>query len=166
MKHRTRVFSCKSAQHITLKATQAFFFNEHSRRRVDVVLKKYANRFHIRIYHRAIAQNHLHLVVLAKSASELSHFLRAVSGVIAQRFTGSFKGKKKSFKFWANRPWSRLVNWGRDFRGVVNYVALNYLESIRAIPSRNLLKNGAMVAVNIRRLIERAIQSGVTGLEM
>ena len=91
---------------------------------------------------------------------------RSVGGVIAQSFTGSFKGKKKSFKFWANRPWSRLVNWGRDFRGVVNYVALNYLESIRAIPSRNLVKNGAMVAVNIRRLIERAIESGVTRLEV
>ena len=102
MKHRSRIFSCKSAQHITLKATQAFFLNDHSRGRVDVVLRKYANRFHIRVYHRAIAQNHLHLVVLAKSAIELSHFLRAVSGVIAQSFTGSFNSVFGSFLLFFN----------------------------------------------------------------
>ena len=164
MKHRARVFSSKSAQHITLKATRPFFFGEHCRRRVDVVLKKYANRFQVRVYHRAIAPNHVHLVVLSKSALALSRFLRAVTGVIAQSFTGSIKGRKKSFEFWASRPWSRLVNWGRDFKGVVNYVALNYLESIRAIPSRNSVKNRAMVSLNLSCLVEKAIESGWTRL--
>ena len=43
-------------------------------------------------------------------------------------------------------------------------MALNYLESIRAIPSRNLVKKGAMVSGNLPCLIQKAIDSGGTRL--
>ena len=110
------------------------------------VLRKQAKRHHVKIYSVANAGNHLHLLIQAPSREKLSAFLPGISGRIAQTVMGESKSpmfaalsdrspnlKKSSnagdpASFWDQRPFSRLISWGRDFKHVAKYLALNATE--------------------------------------
>ena len=44
------------------------------------------------------------------------------------------KDGKKSQGFWEFRPFSRIVNWGRDFKNCVQYLKKNVLEALGFVP--------------------------------
>lgn len=44
------------------------------------------------------------------------------------------KSSEKSQGFWEFRPFSRIVNWGRDFKTCVQYLKQNVLEALEFIP--------------------------------
>jgi hypothetical protein len=40
----------------------------------------------------------------------------------------------RQLKLWSKRPFTRIVEWGRDFRGVLEYLTQNTLEALGFIP--------------------------------
>lgn len=116
--------------------------------RVLRTLKKFSWRFRILVYEKAICGNHIHLVVKARSRRDLQNFFRVFAGQVAQEILRDFplqKHEEKAFvgirggtpmhlknqrTFWSLLLYSRIVGWGRDFRGVVAYVIQNTKEAL------------------------------------
>lgn len=86
-------------------------------------LDKFAIRFSVRIYGRAVNSNHLHLQIKILRRDDFNNFVRAVAGVIAR----ATKIK------WTLRPFTRIGHWGRDFAIVGDSVLQNRLEACGAI---------------------------------
>ena len=130
--HRKRNIRQGLALHVTLKTTQTVFVSKVSRRLVDRLLVGYSKYFKVKVYHRAVLGNHIHLSLKPHSRESLAGFLRVLTGQLAARL------KLKTGSFWLTRPWSRVLQWGKDFHTAQKYVALNYLESIgKVIRSKN-----------------------------
>ncbi len=95
-------------------------------------LKSYALKFHIKVYKLAINRNHLHLCIQGQDKEEIASFLKVFAGIIAKKLLSHSKVKLK--KFWTLRVFSRVVHWGKDFNGVLNYIQQNILEANGTIP--------------------------------
>ena len=117
-----RSFHSKLALHVVMRSTQArgerslFRHNQAIAR----MLQAQAERQSVKIYAVANAGNHLHLLVQAPAREQLSGFLRAISGRIAQLVAIG----------WDARPFSRIVSWGRDFKNVARYIGMNANEML------------------------------------
>jgi REP element-mobilizing transposase RayT len=115
-------------------------------------LEKFAKRFHICIYEKAVCGNHIHIFAKANSKRDLQNFFRVFAGQVAQgilqkfplqkheqkAFTGRRGGtpqhRKNQRTFWSFLLYSRIVSWGRDYQRVVNYVVRNTKEALGLIP--------------------------------
>ena len=107
------------------------------------VLDKFSNRFHVKVYRLAINSNHLHLSIKGATREGIQNFFRVVAGHIAQEILRQYPlkeeagiarrgpGKHQPYKrkFWDDLVFSRVVEWGRDFRAVCRYILQNTLEA-------------------------------------
>lgn len=93
-----------------------------------------SKHFGIRLYHFAIVNIHLHLLIRAYDRETLSSFLRVITGVVARKALGAEKGKRKGLKMWEKRPYSRVLSWYREFKNVLAYIERNAQEAIGKIP--------------------------------
>jgi REP element-mobilizing transposase RayT len=109
---------------------------------VRAVLRRFARRYAIRVYRFANVGNHLHLLLRSPSRLALQDFLRTFAGITARRVTGARKGRPVG-RFWDFLAYSRIVRWGRDFRGVKAYVMRNELEGLGIAPARPRRKPAA-----------------------
>jgi REP element-mobilizing transposase RayT len=118
---------------------------------VHRVLHKFARRFRIRVYEKAICGNHIHCLVKAQTRRELQHFFRVFAGQVAQEILKQFPltkserarswggtparrpHPKNRRSFWSVSLYSRVVSWGREFRAVKGYVLQNTLEALGLI---------------------------------
>jgi REP element-mobilizing transposase RayT len=100
------------------------------------VVYEQAKRANVRIYRYANRGNHLHLLLLSLNPKGLARFLRAASGLIARLVMKSEKGRPlpKGMAFWDQRPFSRIVSWGKEYAGVARYLLQNTLEALGFIP--------------------------------
>ncbi len=69
----------------------------------------------------------------ARTHEAYRSFVRFVSGKIAFEVTGAKKGramvsKKADGKFWDSIPFSRVLEWGRDFINARIYITKNLFE--------------------------------------
>ncbi len=140
-----RPLSTKEPIHLVLKSDFATGARQITRHRqiVERILKKASRLYHIRIYDKGVAWNHIHLVILGKRRIDIQNFFRVVAGHIAQEIlvkhpikeheTGTAPRDPEN-KFWQTRIYSRLVSWGRELEAVLNYVRQNALEAVGAIP--------------------------------
>ena len=145
-----RLFDSKRALHVVLRSSrctgpQSLIKYE---RKISQVLNDQCALHGVKIYARANAGNHLHLVLKAPSRRTLRRFLRAITGLIARKVTGRERGKGKlglaqqtriagaqpvpkvAGSFWDARPFSRVVEWGQDFAKAKHYLHLNRVEAI------------------------------------
>ena len=129
-----RPVSVKRSMHLVMKSSMAkgslSFLNPIRAKRIELTIKTQAKRVGVRIYRYANAGNHLHLVVKTPSRQAFRHFIRASAGLIARLTTGIQKGAKLGKKFWDARPFTRIVEWGRDYLVVSRYVQQNTLEAL------------------------------------
>ena len=89
------------------------------------LVPKYAKRFHVKVYHFANVSNHLHFAVRVKDRRSFQYFLRVISGMIARKVTGAKKGKPFGRRFWDLLAWTRIIEWGKAYAIVKNYIAKN-----------------------------------------
>ena len=133
-----RNISTKHALHVVLRSDVAKgpLSLKTKTKAIHKILDKQANKAHIKIYEKAIVGNHIHLLIYLKAKSYLlakkclTRFLKSISGIIARVVTGAQRGKAKGVKFWAYRPFTRVVvGFKKGFNIVKNYVIQNQLEA-------------------------------------
>ena len=61
---------------------------------VEEVLYRFAKRFRIRVYEKAICGNHIHCLVKGRTRRELQNFFRVLAGQIGQGILRKFPLKK------------------------------------------------------------------------
>lgn len=145
-----RPLSRKKAVHLVLKSkrafgTQSMLAKDHVKK-IDLLVRRQAATFGVRIYHFVNVGNHLHLVVRLHDRRAYMSFIRSISGLIARQVLGAERGpsRKKAYetdrlpagharpdpttetiRFWIARPFTRLVNWGSDYRRLGAYMKKN-----------------------------------------
>lgn len=128
-----RPFSPRLPLHVVLKSTRArgelSLLRPARARRVRALLASASAKHGVRLRHQVNVGNHLHLVLQARRRESLRAFLREVAGRIAFETLGARKGRPRG-RFWDGSPFSRLVQWGRDLRGVGEYLAGNRVAAL------------------------------------
>lgn len=150
-----RNLSIKQAHHVTLKSNLASggrCLLKHQSL-IKGILYKSAQRFNVRVYQLAIAGNHVHVLVKARSRLGMQNFFRVFAGHTAQQILkvcplprdgGGASGvapggaltpassgtccRKNQRRFWGYLIYSRILTWGREFRIVKSYIIQNSLE--------------------------------------
>jgi hypothetical protein len=134
-----RPIDTRRPMHVVLRSTRACGAWSLRRRECERIvlrlLRRFTRRYDIRLYEFANSGTHLHLLLHTKSRLALQNFLRAFAGMTARLITGARKGFAVG-KFWDFLSYSRIVSWGRDFRGVRAYVVQNIFEAMGLIAYR------------------------------
>lgn len=136
---------------------------------IFAIIERQARRFNVKLYRYANAGNHLHMVVKPSSRRGYKGFIRSISGLMARlvlkverglslntiaqgskkqrvndkNFNSSKDAAVKKNRFWQSRPFTRILSWGRDFKGVSDYLMQNTLEAIGFIAYKPRLTKGA-----------------------
>jgi REP element-mobilizing transposase RayT len=131
-----RPISIKRSMHLVMRSSKAKSELSFLRKdkRIKEVIATQARAFGVKIYRLANGGNHLHIILLPRSREAFNGFIRAISGLIARLVLGVERGKAKRLKFWDKRPFTRIVEWGRGFKTVSNYLLQNTLEALGFIP--------------------------------
>jgi REP element-mobilizing transposase RayT len=102
------------------------------RKFVDEVVRHWARACGVRIYEIVNVGNHLHLVIKISDVNSYKKFIRIITARIArhigQRERGPARANKwapSDFQFWLGRPFTRIIEWGRDWDNLLNYMIKN-----------------------------------------
>jgi len=169
-----RPLSSKQALHIVLRSEYASGPHSmlKSERVIQNTLLKMGRKHGVKVYRVANAGNHLHLLVRYTKRRGLQNFLRGSTGLIARKMMGRERGPaldnesapthstKKSF--WTQRPFTRIVSWGRDFDSTLAYIKLNTLESLGFI-SRKFTKS--LPVQEIRNRVLKELSLALEGID-
>jgi REP element-mobilizing transposase RayT len=146
-----RPLTLKTPLHLVLKSQKAFgpssMLAKAHAKKIDQLVRKQASACGVKIYHFVNVGNHLHLVVRLQDRRLYRVFIRAVSGLIARQVLGTERGpqaeapelsadlevvsetKTKKTQFWVARPFTRLVTWGPDYKGLSRYMKKNQAQA-------------------------------------
>lgn len=131
-----RPLSHKHPIHLVLRSDKAkgaaSFFR--FRKQIEIMINTQAKKFGVKVYQQAIQSNHIHFVMKIHNRELYRYFICALTGAIALRVSRGAGLKKQNKTFWLARPFTRIVNWGRDYRGVLKYLVQNTLEALGFIP--------------------------------
>lgn len=124
--------------HLVLRSSQAkgecSFRRPPNRRKIDLILKKFTQRFAVKVHSFANVGNHLHLHFQLANRHSYKRFIRALTAAIAMAVTGLNRwtktAAKTKIKFWDRRPFTRIVIGRRDFTGLKKYLRINQLEGL------------------------------------
>ena len=119
----------KNALHVVLRTTFTLLTNKVNVLIIKNVLSEATKRYNVKIYNCANVGNHLHLVISGKSKKAIQDFLRYITSRTSQLITKACKGKKLLHKFWQYICYTRVVSWGRDYKGVYNYIDKNIMST-------------------------------------
>lgn len=145
-----RPISVKRPMHLVMRSSLATgthsFRRTQNARRIEMAFRSMASKHSVKIYRYANSGNHLHLILLPKSRVAFRNFIRAITGLIARIVLKAERGKarteadehveKSTSRFWDARPFSRILEWGRDYQNVCWYLLQNTLEATGFMPYR------------------------------
>lgn len=133
-----RPISTRKPIHLVMRSSLArgerSFLKEKRARRIESLVRRLAKSKGVKVYRFANSGNHLHFLLLPSSRAAFNAYVRAVSGLIARIALGTERGSGQGLKFWDARPYTRVVEWGREFKAVCRYVLQNTLEALGFIP--------------------------------
>jgi REP element-mobilizing transposase RayT len=147
-----RPLSIKEAIHLVLRSSWAWsvnsFLKPHNKHAIEKIIAATAEKYGVRIYNKAIASNHVHLMVRIHSRPLYKTFIRVLAGKVASHVmkNQSFKLFRRTLRgdppeiqgkgqaFWQFRPFTRLLHWGRDFKKCCDYLKQNTLEALGFTP--------------------------------
>ena len=109
----------KKPLHIVLRTDSNKPVFLHQDPLINSIMEKWAARFAIKIYESSVNANHLHLVIGFRHRALYHYFVSALSGQIALLL------KIK----WVHRPFTRIIDWGRDFKNACSYAIKNQKEA-------------------------------------
>ena len=135
-----RPLSTKRPLHLVMRSSLAkgerSFLSPKRAKGVREVAYASAKAHGVKIYRFANSGNHLHFVVLPASLKAYFAFIRSLSGVLARLVLGAERGRPKGVKFWDALPFTRILEWGRDYRRTIDYLRQNVLEALGFVPYR------------------------------
>jgi REP element-mobilizing transposase RayT len=131
-----RPISTKKTMHLVVRSTMAKGSMSllRNNKKVSEIVYKQAKFCGVKIYKFANAGNHLHLIILPSSRTAFMRFIRSMTGLIARYILKAQKGSAKSVQFWDKRPFTRILEWGKDFKITSDYLLQNTLEAYGFIP--------------------------------
>lgn len=152
-----RPLSTKDSLHVVFKVRKEKLRSESLRspanfQLIHDIIRKYSNKFFVKIDQISIQGDHLHLLIRTSRRSHFHHFFRVVAGQIAQRFimegclkylsapaakpaatrkskTPQYKARTKGTKLWKYRHFSRVVRNWKAYEIVRDYIQLNEQEA-------------------------------------
>jgi REP element-mobilizing transposase RayT len=135
-----RPVSTKRPMHLVMRSTLArgerSFLRPARAKQIKDLVQRTSKKHGVKVYRFANSGNHLHMIVLPSSRTGFNGFIRAISGLIARLTLGVERGRAKGLKFWDARPFTRVLEWGRDYRQACAYLAQNILEALGFIEYR------------------------------
>lgn len=96
---------------------------------VNLLLKRYALKFFVKVEQFSIQQDHIHLLIRGGRRSQIQSFLRVLAGQLAQRLTDTFFESNEGPKIWKHRPFTRIIKGYKPYLIVQNYIQLNKCEA-------------------------------------
>jgi len=140
-----RPISTKKAMHLVLRSTLATGPKSllRNNKKASEIIYKQAKACGVKVYRFANAGNHLHLVILPASRIAFQTFVRSITGLIARFILKAEKGSAKAIQFWDKRPFTRILEWGKDFKISCDYLLQNTLEALGFTPYKPRKKNPA-----------------------
>ncbi len=126
-----RPLSTKLPLHLILKSSQKKVFVPGNRR-LHRLIQKMARKFHVRVYDVAINWSHIHFLIQIKERQDYVRFIRALTSKLAMAVAKARPANAKaavSSKLFTLRPFTRIINWGRDYKSALDYLAKNCMES-------------------------------------
>lgn len=138
-RHATRPLSAKHPTHLVLKALNQWLLLRN-RKLVGQVFLKYSRKFDIPLYLLGVHSDHTHASVRTKSRARYNAFVRAVTAELVRLIPGLR---------WALRPYTRIGQWGRDFRNVLRYIRRNILEGDFLFAADDLVASFRRSALNL-----------------
>jgi REP element-mobilizing transposase RayT len=120
-----RPLSTKHPIHLVLRSELSGIFNPGNRSLENLIRSK-AKKFGIKVYDLALNWSHIHVVIRIRNRESDNAFIRALTGTIARKIQISQGQVRKIF---ALRPFTRILNWGRDFKQVLQYQIINQMEA-------------------------------------
>ncbi len=142
-----RPVSCKHANHVVIKSYKAIgsrSFVSHERWILNKS-RSLATGLGVELKDIVVHSNHIHLLLRVSRRRAFFAFLRALCGLIARKITSKERGLAKNAnekasrdrrngsleKFFAGRPFSRIVSLGRkSYKSIKEYFDLNRLEKL------------------------------------
>jgi REP element-mobilizing transposase RayT len=88
---------------------------------------KIADKYNIKIYQLVFNHSHLHAAILIPDRESYVSFIRELTSKLVSYFSRTTKIQFK--KIFLNRPFTRIVEWGKGFRKLMNYLVKNEKES-------------------------------------
>jgi REP element-mobilizing transposase RayT len=138
-----RVLDTRKPIHFVLKSQKSIQLHSN-RRQLRQLLFRFAKKFGVRIYSESVQKDHWHFCIKITHRILYRSFIRALTGTIGARerlrrsFTSEARSGPIALKFgkglWIQRPFSRIVTWGRDFLNVLDYILLNECEVSGIVP--------------------------------
>jgi REP element-mobilizing transposase RayT len=127
-----RPVATKRPMHVILRSSRArgewnFLRRAHATR-VKGIAHSTARRFGVRLHRFENVGNHLHLIVQAKRRADFQNFLRVLAQAVCFLVTKARKGSPIG-KFWDALAFSRVVEWGRDYLNLLEYLRKNEWEA-------------------------------------
>lgn len=118
-----RTLAFKRPMHLVLKGdiTISGSLLKH-RKTIDGQIKNLAEKFFVKVYSYAIEKTHIHFAVKFNDKENYRRFIRALTGRLAQLL-------KIKFIF---RPYTKIIEWGRQLQRVLKYVIQNHEEATGA----------------------------------
>lgn len=179
-----RPVSIKRPMHLVMrselaKGEHSFLCNTQRKNRIKALIDRAALAHGVKVYRYANGGNHLHLIVLPRSRVAFQRFIRTISGLIArltlkvERGTALQSSACASIKanagikrkFWDARPFTRLLEWGRDYRQACAYVVQNTMEALGFFPYRPRGRDPRLRGkINSRKKLSNEFQS--MGMEL
>ena len=162
-----RPLSFKRPLHLVMRSSQAVrersLLSPRRSKEVENIVRRTARQRGIRVYRYANSGNHLHVLIKVPSPRAYRAYVRAISGLIARLVLGTERGagrkpapaakreaerkpalgagkkqsSEKSARFWDARPFTRIIEWGRDYLRACDYLLQNRLEALGFIPYRH-----------------------------
>jgi hypothetical protein len=140
-----RPISTKRPVHLVMRSTMArgerSLLKRGRAKQIEDLVYRLGKEKGVKVYRFANSGNHLHFLLLPGSRAAFNAYVRAISGLIARLSLGVERGRGKGLQFWDARPFTRIVEWGREFGTVSKYILQNTLEAIGFIPYRPRKRN-------------------------
>ncbi|MGZ3745260.1 MAG: transposase [Pseudobdellovibrionaceae bacterium] len=121
-----RPLSSTKPLHLVLKSSGSSFFNPGNRKLEDI-FREHAKKHSIKIFALSLNWSHVHLLLKLPSRNSYLAFIRTVTAAVVL-FISKLRGENKKGLF-DLRPFTRILNWGRDFKNALAYIEKNSLEA-------------------------------------
>jgi REP element-mobilizing transposase RayT len=88
---------------------------------------KIADKYNIKVYQLVFNHTHLHTAILMPDRQAYVSFIRELTSKLVSYFSKITKVRFK--KIFLNRPFTRIVEWGKGFQKLMSYFVKNEIES-------------------------------------